>query len=130
MRGHGFWAALGGLALGACGDGDMQGPLRPAIGDPVRGGLAATDAWLGRWRGPEGTYLHIGGGGGRYQLTIADLDGPRVFEGVAEGGSIVFERDGKRETLRPTDGRGTGMKWLAEEANCVVVVPGEGFCRP
>lgn len=130
MRGHGIGASLGALVLGACGDVDMQGPVRTAPDDPVRSEFPATDAWLGRWRGPEGTYLEVEGGGGLYQLTIADLDGPRAFEGVSEGGNIVFERDGRRETLRSTDGAGTGMKWLAEETNCLVVVSGEGFCRP
>jgi hypothetical protein len=91
---------------------------------------SAADAWLGRWTGPEGTYLHISGGGGRYELTIADLDGPRSFAGQAQESSIVFERNGAREALRATDGVGTGMKWLVDQSNCLVIAPGEGFCRP
>jgi hypothetical protein len=31
--------------------------------------------------------------------------------------------------LRATDGAGTGMKWLADKTDCLVVAPGEGFCR-
>jgi len=92
--------------------------------------FAATDVWLGRWTGPEGTYLDISGGGGRYELTVADLDGPRTFPGQAQASSIVFERDGTREAVRATDGVGTGMKWLADQSNCLVINPGEGFCRP
>src|SRR5688572_30937562 len=57
-------------------------------------GAAATDAWLGRWMGPEGTFLLLEGGNGRYEVTIQDLDGPRVFQGMAAGARIEFERDG------------------------------------
>lgn len=117
------------LMLAACADVDDGGASPAMPGEPPVG-VPAADAWLGRWTGPEGTYLDIDGGGGRYELTIANLDGPRRFAGAAEGASIVFQRDGRRETLRSTDGAGTGMKWLAEETNCLVVVPGEGFCRP
>jgi hypothetical protein len=116
------------LVLGACARDDRGGAsVRGSDSAPI---LPQADEWLGRWTGPEGTYLDIGGGGGRYELTIADLDGPRRFEGAAEGASIVFERAGVRETLRSTDGAGTGMKWLAEKLNCLVVAAGEGFCRP
>jgi hypothetical protein len=55
--------------------------------------------WVGRWPGPEGTWLDI---------SVAD---------------------GVRESLRATDGAGTGMKWLAGKTTCLVVRPGEGFCR-
>ena len=46
-------------------------------------GSPVTDGWLGRWNGPEGTFLMIEGGNGRYEVTIQNLDGPRVFAGVA-----------------------------------------------
>jgi hypothetical protein len=74
--------------------------------------------------------LEISGGGGRYELTIADLDGARNFDGRTQASSIVFERNGAREMVRATDGVGTGMKWLADQSNCLVINPGEGFCRP
>jgi len=36
----------------------------------------------------------------------------------------------KTETIRATDGAGTGMKWLADRKDCLVVTVGsEGFCR-
>jgi hypothetical protein len=89
----------------------------------------ASDAWLGEWTGPEGTFLRIAGGQGIYQVTVRDLDGPRTFagEGIALG--IEFRRDGMRELIRATDGPGTGMKWLTEKHDCLVIRPGEGFCR-
>jgi len=40
-----------------------------------------------------------------------------------------FERDGLQESIRPTNGDETGMKWLAGKKNCLTVRPGEGYCR-
>lgn len=84
---------------------------------------------LGRWNGPEGTFLLVEGEGANVALTVQNLDGPRRFEGKAAGGVITFQRDGKTLTIRPTSGAGTGMKWLAERKDCVVIEAGEGYCR-
>ncbi|ARN24031.1 hypothetical protein A4W93_23840 [Piscinibacter gummiphilus] len=88
-----------------------------------------TDAWVGQWNGPEGTFLKVAGSHGTYDLTLSNLDGPRSFKGTADGDTIRFERDGKPQVLRATNGEGTGMKWLADKTECLVVAPGEGFCR-
>ena len=93
------------------------------------GSSAVTDAWLGRWTGPEGTFLSLEGGNGSYEVTIQNLDGPRVFEGVAAGEEIRFQRDGVLERIRATDGVATGMKWLRDKTNCLTVRYGEGYCR-
>ncbi len=88
-----------------------------------------TDDWLGRWHGPEGTYLEIAGAGGAYEITVKDLDRARTFSGSAVGDGIEFRRDGANEMLRATDGDATGMKWLAGKKNCLTIKPGEGYCR-
>jgi hypothetical protein len=90
---------------------------------------AATDAWVGRWTGPEGTYLAIAGSGGAYEITIKDLDAARAFSGSAAGSRIEFQRDGVTESIAATNGDATGMKWLAGKTNCLTVKPGEGYCR-
>lgn len=90
---------------------------------------SVADQWIGRWQGPEGTYLDIGKDGDGYRITISDLDGPRTFQGFARDDSLAFERDGQKESLRHGNGAATGMKWLADKQNCLVVKPGEGFCR-
>jgi hypothetical protein len=89
----------------------------------------ATDKWLGQWNGPEGTFLRLEGGQGKYRVTIQNLDGPRTFAGNASGEQIKFERDGVAETIRATDGAATGMKWLADKSNCLTIRAGEGYCR-
>lgn len=89
----------------------------------------ATDRWAGQWNGPEGTFLRLTGSQGRYDITIQDLDGPRQYTGQSEGDHVKFERQGKTETLRATDGRATGMKWLDGKQDCLTVRAGEGYCR-
>ena len=89
----------------------------------------STDAWLGRWYGPEGTYLDVAGTNGAYQITVKDLDGARTFDGSAAGSGIEFRRDGTNEVLKATNGDATGMKWLADKHTCLVVRSGEGYCR-
>ncbi len=84
---------------------------------------------LGRWNGPEGTFLLLEGEGGKYMVTVQNLDGPRTFDGKGEGDKITFLRDGKTMTIRPTNGAGTGMKWLEKRKDCIVLEVGEGYCR-
>jgi hypothetical protein len=87
------------------------------------------DAWVGKWTGPEGTWLDIEGGNGAYKVTIKDLDMERSFEGAAVADGVEFQRNGVEELIRATDGNATGMKWLAGKKNCLTVKAGEGYCR-
>jgi hypothetical protein len=91
--------------------------------------IPATDKWLGQWTGPEGTFLRLDGGDGKYQVTIQDLDGPKTFQGRADGDQIRFDRNGVTESIHATNGVDTGMKWLTDKSNCLTIKPGEGFCR-
>lgn len=90
--------------------------------------------YTGRWIGIEGMVLDIApaptGAPGRYTLTMQwDLDNKGSFDGVAAGDTIAFDRKGIRETLRPTDGTATGLKYLVGKTDCLTVKPGEGYCR-
>ncbi len=117
-------AALG--VFGGCGK-RTQAP-GPAVVNPAN--VVDTSApLLGRWNGPEGTFLLIEGESGKYVVTVQNLDGPRNFDGKGAGNGIEFLRDGAMMTIRPTNGAGTGMKWLAGRKDCVVIAPGEGYCR-
>jgi hypothetical protein len=89
----------------------------------------AADAWLGRWTGPEGTYLEIARTAGAYEVTIKDLDAARTFIGHAADDRIEFRRDGVTERIEATNGEQTGMKWLADKTKCLTVKLGEGYCR-
>jgi hypothetical protein len=136
------------LALAACGQAPMPPPAageaprddapapsdmaaKPALPPPelAAPALPVAEDWLGIWQGPEGTSLQIAKQEAGYDVTITNLDGTRVFEGTASGDALQFERDGKTETVRAGDGQATGMKWLAEKKDCLVVKAGEGYCR-
>lgn len=131
------------LTLGACSKGvdEIKAPIPEArehnmnpLGEQAGAASAASapsgpDRWLGQWNGPEGTFLRLAGGQGRYDITIQDLDGPRPYTGRAVNDHIEFERQGRTETLRATDGQATGMKWLDGKHDCLTIKPGEGYCR-
>jgi len=89
----------------------------------------ATDKWLGQWNGPEGTFLRLEGGKGRYKITIQNLDGPRTYQGSTVGDEIHFGRNGTTESISATNGVETGMKWLSDKSDCLTIRPGEGYCR-
>ena len=102
-------------------------PPPPDMAPPAA--ATGTDAWIGKWMGPEGTFLDVEKSDAGYQLTISDLDGLKFFQGKRAGEAIEFERKGKTESLKATDGKATGMKWLADKSNCLTIHAGEGFCR-
>jgi len=92
----------------------------------------ATDGWIGRWIGVEGTYLEISAGGepGAYALEMQyDLDHRGTFEGRAEGDAIAFERGGETLRLTAGDGDATGLRYLVGKQDCLIVASGEGYCR-
>jgi hypothetical protein len=126
-----FWAATLALTLVVFGCADRRedsGSSTAASSNATRSD-PATDKWLGQWNGPEGTFLRLEGGRGKYEITIQDLDGPRTYQGIAAGDQIHFERNGTTESIRATNGVETGMKWLSEKSDCLTIRPGEGYCR-
>lgn len=109
-------------------------PIADAAANDSSGSNATSDMpdYAGRWIGVEGMYLDVkpAGSPGRYRLEMQwDLDNKGVFEGSAAGDAITFERKGVTETLRPSDGDATGLKYLAGKKDCLTVKSGEGYCR-
>lgn len=108
----------------------------PEVANP---GEAAVQKLIGKWDGPEGSYLSLTekmGADGKQQLQrkftveIKNLDKAETFEGTAKNGTVEFTRKGKTETVKAATGAETGMKYLEKETNCVVVTKGsEGFCK-
>lgn len=95
-----------------------------------------TDQWVGRWVGVEGLFLEISqdesAGPGHYLLEMQyglDADQSGTFEGQATGEGISFSRDDGSQLLRAGDGEATGLKWLADKEDCLIVQSGEGYCR-
>lgn len=115
------------VSLAGCSD---RNASSQKTGDmPATASTPRTDEWLGKWTGPEGTFLELAGGHGKYDITVQNLDGPRQFAGRYTDGAIEFERDGTKEIIRATNGAETGMKWFSEKKNCLTVRQGEGYCR-
>lgn len=114
--------------LGACSTPENSSLPTPP---PVASALPAEAYahWLGRWLGPEGTYLELSINASNVQVLIRDLDGAAVYPGQAQSDGIVFVRAGRLERLHPGDGQATGMKWLLQKHNCLVIRSGEGYCR-
>ena len=92
-------------------------------------GPSLASQWQGRWIGPEGTFLELQPQADGVAITVQSLDGPAHYQGTEHAGGIHFIRDGKTETVRAGDGEATGMKWLLDKQNCLVIQLGEGFCR-
>ena len=91
----------------------------------------AVSSFTGKWTGPEGTALTITqlGVTNNYTVTVQNLDGPKDFPGTATADGITFTRDGKTLTIHHGSGADTGMKWLADKKDCLVVDANEGYCR-
>jgi hypothetical protein len=120
--------AAGVAALSACSRSTDSPAAAPAPASAASASVASSP-WVGRWQGPEGTYLEITGGPGTYSVTVRNLDGPRSFDAKAGTGTLIFERDGVLETIHAGSGPETGMKWLADRRDCLIVKTGEGYCR-
>ncbi|MBB5685197.1 hypothetical protein [Sphingobium boeckii] len=90
-----------------------------------------TDAWIGKWTGPEGLALDIAKteAPGSYKVTVNLLDGAGSYAGTADGDVITFMRAGIKETIRAATGDETGLKYLAGKPNCLMIKQAEGFCR-
>jgi hypothetical protein len=97
--------------------------------DKKEGASALPDRWLGKWLGPEGTSLDLTKNGDRFVIKIVSLDGPATYEGISVSDHIEFQRNGERESIHAGNGKDTGMKWLLDEKNCLVIKKSEGFCR-
>lgn len=148
------WATLAAvLLLGGCGTGSdnatnatnnlangatveaLEDPDTLRDGDNIAGAPLPTDAWVGRWAGPEGLFLDIqpspDGQPGHYAITNKDmLDRQGDYQGVGEGTTIRFVREGRDLAIRPGSGKDTGFKYLAGKTDCLIVIPNqEGYCR-
>ena len=71
-------------------------------------------------------------GRGHYVLTMKyglDDDDSGTFKGQASEDGITFERPDGPQILSAGDGEATGLKWLADKKDCLIVDTGEGYCR-
>jgi hypothetical protein len=91
--------------------------------------MHVADQWLGKWVGPEGTYVVLSKNGDKYGVEIHSLDGSATYEGTPVGNRLQFQRNGRAEYIHAGSGDETGMKWLLDKKDCLIIKTGEGFCR-
>jgi hypothetical protein len=120
--------ALENVAVGNIADPDIT-----EVADDSGGGEGPTAVsdWNGKWVGVEGLVLVIAPGAtvDTRKLRITLLDGTKDYVGKVDDDQIEFTRDGKMETIHAGTGAETGLKYLAGKDDCLIVKPGEGFCR-
>jgi hypothetical protein len=80
----------------------------PTTEIPPAGGSVSAAKWLGKWNGPEGTFLLLSLNGNRYLVKIQSLDSLDAYEGVATADGIQFTRNGKTESIHAGNGEDTG----------------------
>jgi hypothetical protein len=88
-------------------------------------------SWAGKWTGPEGMYLTVTpGSDGKITLEMqSDLDTKATYKGTATADGISFKRGEETLTLKQSTGDQTGLKYLADKKDCLMVKSGEGYCR-
>ena len=111
-------------------------PAPPSVQATLVPQTPPTDQWVGKWIGVEGLNLTIAKddsiGRGHYLLTMQyglDADDAGTFKGEAAEDGIAFTRPDGPQLLRAGDGAATGLKWLADKKDCLIVTTGEGYCR-
>ncbi|MBJ2219186.1 MULTISPECIES: lipoprotein [Pseudomonas] len=111
-------------------------PAPPSVQATLVPQTPPTDQWVGKWIGVEGLHLTIAKddsiGRGHYLLTMQyglDADSSGTFKGEAAEDGIAFTRPDGPQLLRAGDGAATGLKWLADKKDCLIVTTGEGYCR-
>jgi hypothetical protein len=113
-----------------------KAPAPPSVQATPVPEVLPTDKWVGKWIGVEGLNLTIAKddsiGRGHYVLTMKyglDDDDSGTFKGQASEDGITFERPDGPQILSAGDGEATGLKWLADKKDCLIVDTGEGYCR-
>jgi len=124
------------LISGCTENGNTSAPERAETAETGQPEHQRTDKWIGRWIGVEGLVVNISNneseGAGHYDLQMQyglDADQSGTFKGQATAEGISFNRKGEPHVLRAGDGEATGLKWLAEKQDCLIVQSGEGYCR-
>ena len=135
------------LLLAACGDRPAERNTAPPASAPAVAPAPAAvpeaapppaasaahrfQSWAGRWIGPEGLFVEITPTTAEhYRLEMqSDLDTRGTYEGRDDEHGIRFTRNGEALMLYRASGDDTGLKYLAGKRQCLMVKPGEGFCR-
>lgn len=135
MKWKSFALTLPLTLLAGCGEATAPAPAKveaDVAASPVPAAVSHRfAAWTGKWVGVEGMYAVVTlAEPGRYRLEMqSDLDTKGSYDGADSAAGIAFTRGDEAVTLRAGSGDDTGLKYLAGKNDCLVVSPGEGYCR-
>jgi len=134
--------AAGAILLAGCEKAEAPAPTNTATTEDVPVETAPAETadttaphrfanWAGRWTGVEGIYATITlAEPGKYKLEMqSDLDTRGTYDGTDSEQGIAFTRGTEELSLRRGSGDETGLKHLAGKKECLIVKPGEGYCR-
>lgn len=132
MRHYILIAALSSALLTACNSPesgqDESGSTETAA--PPSASHAYAD-WAGKWVGVEGMFVTVTPTeSGTYNLVMqSDLDTLGTYTGIDGETGIEFMRGGETRLLVSATGEDIGLKYLLDKTDCLMVKPGEGYCR-
>lgn len=89
-------------------------------------------AFVGRWRGGEGTYMKITRRGEGFTIDNQwglDAEMHGVFAGTITPQGLSFRRNGVTQNIRPSVGDRINRSALRGKRDCLVVSQDEGYCR-
>ena len=96
------------------------------------GSILPASAFVGRWRGGEGTYMKIARRGSRFVIDNQwglDEDMHGVFAGTLTAEGLRFRRNGLTKTVKPSVGDSINRSALRGKKDCLMVSDDEGYCR-
>lgn len=99
---------------------------------PKAAGILPASAFVGRWRGGEGTYMKITRQGSGFVIDNQwglDANMQGVFAGTITARGLSFRRSGVSETARPSIGDAINRSALTRKKDCLMVSRDEGYCR-
>lgn len=94
--------------------------------------VMTASAFLGRWRGGEGTVMKITRRGENLSIENQwglDENMRGKFVGYITSDGMRFERNGVTETARPGVGDSVNLSALRGKKDCLIISQDEGYCR-
>jgi len=104
---------------------------RPPQGSNASAVLPAS-AFVGRWRGGEGTFMKITRRGSGFAIDNQwglDPDMHGIYSGSLTPGGLSFRRNGTMQIARPSAGDAINLSALRGKRDCLMVSVDEGYCR-
>ena len=134
-RAKGTGGSMASLNIAQCWVNVTQARVRTLEGrlsEGTNAGSLPASAFVGRWRGGEGTYMNITRQGTGFVVDNQwglDEDMRGVFKADLRAEALRFRRNGVTVTVRPSIGDKINRSALRGKKDCLMVSGDEGYCR-